>query len=1121
MFRPVPTRPDLVAMEHETLAFWRERRTFAQLRAQNAHGPHWSFLDGPITANNPMGVHHAWGRTYKDLYQRFHAMLGEAQRWQNGFDCQGLWVEVNVERDLGFTSKRDIEAYGIAEFVSLCKQRVLTFAARQTEQSVRLGYWMDWNDPDELRRLRDHLAADPSELVTVQGPAGPVTDTVEMIVGRLGMPELGGSYFTFSNENNDLIWGFLAECHRRGWIYKGHDTMPWCARCGTGISQHEMTEGYQDRDDPGLTIRLPLLDRPGESLLVWTTTPWTLTSNVAAAVGPGVAYVRVRAGEDVLWLGKGTLKSVLDGRFEVLEERPGSELVGWRYAGPFDDLPAVAAAFANAGTAGARDEPGVPYVHRVVAWDEVGEDEGTGIVHIAPGCGAEDYALGKALGLPIVAPLDESGIFLDGFGSLTGRDVRDVTEPIVEHLRREGRFQKLETFRHRYPHCWRCGTALIFRLVDEWYISMGEVYDQPRETLTREQVDRSLRYQIMDVVDQIRWIPAFGYGRELDWLLNMHDWMISKKRYWGLALPIWVCADCGGFDVLGGRDELRERAVEGWERFEGHTPHRPHVDEVVIGCAACGGPARRIPDVGNPWLDAGIVPFSTLHYREDPDFWEKWFPADFISESFPGQFRNWFYAMLAMSTVLRREPPFRTIFGYATLFGEDGRPMHKSWGNAIEFDEAAERMGVDVMRWLYMSSRPDDNILFGWHAADEARRRLLVLWNVYAFFVTYARLGGWTPGPADPPPAERSPMDRWILSRGAALAAGVEDRLRDFDAMGATRLVDAYIEDLSTWYLRLSRKRFSRGGGADRAAAFATLHAALVAAARVSAPILPFLADELYRNLVADVDPGAPHSVHLTRFPTAELAGLRDERLEAAMATARRAVDLARTLRGTASLKVRQPLARLWLALPGGNLHELDALLTHIADEVNVKAVELIGDESSLVERRVKVLLPKVGKRLGPAIPSVMAAARDGAVEIRADGSVALAGILLAPDEVEILATPRPGTEVAHDDGLVVVIDTELTPELRAEGDARELQRAIQDLRKEAKLDLDDEVELTVDGLHPAVAKHLEAVAAETLAVPVESLTGEGISMATVALDAGPVRIALRRRDTAGGAGRA
>ncbi len=1102
MFRPVSARPDLISQEHELLAEWTARRTFERLRAQNADGPRWSFLDGPITANNPMGVHHAWGRTYKDVFQRFHAMLGEHQRWQNGFDCQGLWVEVNVERELGFTSKRDIEDYGIAEFVSLCKQRVLTFAARQTEQSIRLGMWMDWNDPDELRRLRDLLAADPSAQVTVNGPDGPVTDSVEMIVGRLGMPELGGSYFTFSNENNDLIWGFLAECHRRGWIYKGHDTMPWCARCGTGLSQMEMNEGYQEKEDPGLTVRFPLVDRPGESLLVWTTTPWTLTSNVAAAVGPELRYVRVRHGEQTLWLGKGTLKQALRGPFEVLEERPGADLVGWRYAGPFDELPAVRAAFAPTG-----------YEHRVVGWADVGEEEGTGIVHIAPGCGAEDFQLGKQLGLPVIAPLDENGLVLPGFGALSGRDVRDVAEPIVEHLKREEIFYRLEPYLHRYPHCWRCGTPLVFRLVDEWYISMGPVYDQPRESLTREQVDASLRYQIMEVVDRIRWIPGFGYERELDWLLNMHDWMISKKRYWGLALPIYDCTACGTFEVVGGREELERRAVAGWDEFEGHTPHRPFVDAVRIACPSCGAPVSRISDVGNPWLDAGIVPFSTLHYREDRTYWERWFPADFITESFPGQFRNWFYAMLAMSTVLRREPPFETIFGYALVFGEDGRPMHKSWGNAIDFDEAAERMGVDVMRWLFVSSRPEDNIAFGWHAADEARRELLVLWNAYAFFVTYARLTGWTPAAGAPAVGERPAMDRWILSRTAGLAAAVEARLRDVDPAGAARLVAAHVDDLSTWYVRLSRRRFSRNDDpADRAEAFATLHAALVGVAKVVAPVLPFLADAMYGNLVAAVDPAAPDSVHLTRWPASELAGWRDERLERAMATARRAVELARTLRGAAGLKMRQPLARLWLALPGGRLDEVDALVALIADEVNVKAVELIGDESALVDRRVKPLLPRIGRRLGAAIPAVMAAARAGEFTLHPDGYVTLAGQILAPDEVEVLATPRPGTAVAHDEGLVVVIDTALTPELLAEGDARELQRAIQDLRKESGLELDDRIELWVDGLPDRVAAHLDAVATETLADRVvRERPSAGVPSADVGLDAGTVRIGLRR----------
>jgi isoleucyl-tRNA synthetase len=1115
MFRPVSSKPDLVASEHEILTLWRDRRTFARLRAQNAGNERWSFLDGPITANNPMGVHHAWGRAYKDLFQRFWAMHGRDERYQNGFDCQGLWVEVNVEKDLGFTSKRDIESYGIAEFVSLCKQRVLTYAARQTEQSIRLGMWMDWNDPVELRRLRDELAEDPGRQVTIRSTDGTeVTDTAEMLVGRLGLPELGGSYFTFSNENNYLIWSFLAECHRRGWLYKGHDTMPWCARCGTGISQHEMTEGYADREDPGLTIKLPLVDRPGEALLVWTTTPWTLTSNVAAAVGSDLRYVKVQQGDDMYWLARGTLKNALEGPFHVVEERPGRELEGWRYAGPFDELPAVQAAFAGVDGAPA-------YEHRVVTWDEVGEEEGTGIVHIAPGCGAEDFALGKSLGLPMIAPLDENGIVIPGFGPYSGRDVRDVMDPILEALKHKHRFYRLETITHRYPHCWRCGTPLVFRLVDEWYVSMGPVYDKPREQLTAAEVDASLRYQIMEVIEGITWIPGFGYERELDWLLNMHDWMISKKRYWGLALPIYDCEACGTVNVVGGREELEERAAEGWDKFEGHTPHRPYVDAVKIRCSGCGAPVSRIRDVGNPWLDAGIVPFSTMHFRSDPEYWKQWFPADFVTESFPGQFRNWFYSLLAMSTVLRRETPFKTLFGYALVFGEDGRQMHKSWGNAIEFDEAAERMGVDVMRWMFANARPEDNILFGWQAADDARRRLLVLWNVYSFFVTYARLAAWDPSAAAPAIVDRGPLDRWILARVARLAGEVEVQLTAYDALDAAKQIDAFIEDLSTWYLRRSRKRFARSADpTDRAAAFATMHQVLVSLARIVAPIMPFLTESIYQNLVvAGGVTDVPDSVHLTTWPTAELKNLDDRSLQVSMEVVMRAVDLARTLRSQAGIKTRQPLLRMWLAMPGPDrLVDQEALLELLTDEVNVKSIELIGDESELVDRRVKPLLPKIGKKLGPAIPAVMTAAREGNFEIHPDGSVTLGGVTLAADEVEIQATPRPGTAVAHDEGLVVVIDTELTPELRIEGDARELQRAIQDARKDAGVDLDDEVAIRVELAAGAVQKlqpYVGSVEVETRSKIEFGPLPVGINAISVDLDAGPARVGLILRAVA------
>ncbi|MET0772024.1 MAG: class I tRNA ligase family protein, partial [Candidatus Limnocylindrales bacterium] len=708
-----------------------------------------------------------------------------------------------------------------------------------------------------------------------------------------------------------------------------------------------------------------------------------------------------------------------------------------------------------------------------------------------------------------------------------------VAARVVEDLEARGFFYHLEPYSHRYPHCWRCGTPLLYRVVDEWYISMGRVYDVPRGELTREQVDGSLRYQIMEVVDDITWYPAFGYERELDWLRTMGDWMISKKRYWGLALPIWECPDCGGFEVIGGRDELRERAVEGWDVFEGHTPHRPYVDAVRIRCSSCGSLAERVRDVGNPWLDAGIVPYSTLHYREDRGYWARWFPADFITESFPGQFRNWFYSMLAMSAVMDRGRPFKSIFGYGLVFGEDGRPMHKSWGNAIEFDEAADRMGVDVMRWMFAKARPEENILFGWHAADESRRELLVLWNVAVFLVTYAGVEGWTPTAATAElPAGATALDRWILSRVAGLATEARTELADFDARAATLVIGAFVDDLSQWYLRRSRRRLSRNEDpADRDAAFATLHLALVGAIRVMAPILPFLAEELYQALVAEpLGLGADDadSVHLTDWPEAELASLRDPALETAMATLRRAVELGRTLRSGAGIKVRQPLARLWLALPGGRLadglapEDEVALRDLLADELNVREVTLIDDGSDLVERRVKPLLPILGQRgKGGAIPAVMAAARANEVEYLPGGGVRLGGHELAADEAEIQATPRPGTAVADDDGVVVVIDTTITDDLRAEGDARELTRAIQDLRRSAGLALDARIEVTVevgDGVWARLAPHLPSVARDTLADAIATGTLDGAGpVGELELDGATARIGLR--DTAVGAG--
>ena len=1080
-FEPVPTQVDFVAQEHEVLDFWKRTDAFKKLVALRADGPRWSFIDGPITANNPMGVHHGWGRTYKDLFHRYKAMRGFRTRYQNGFDCQGLWVEVEVEKELGFQSKRDIENYGIDRFVRKCKERVLRFAAVQTEQSIRLGYWMDWNDPDFLRDLARRLVENPKEVITVQGPHGPVTDTVEQIVGRLGLPELGGSYFTFSNENNYMIWTFLKRCWERGWLYKGTDVMPWCPRCATGISQHEIvTEGYQELTHPSVVLRFPLRGREKESLLVWTTTPWTLTSNVAAAVGLELTYVKVRQGDEVFYLSKGTLHQ-LKGPYEVLEEMKGTALEGWTYDGPFDELEAQQAA-------------GGPQAHRVILWDEVGEAEGTGIVHIAPGCGAEDFQLSKEYGLPAIAPLDEEGYFIKGFGPLTGTHVSESAERVFENLREKGLLYKVEDYTHRYPVCWRCGTELVFRLVDEWFISMGPVYDKPREELTEEEKARSLRYQIMDVVDQIRWIPEFGHAREMDWLRNMHDWMISKKRYWGLALPIWECKQCGHFEVIGDEHELKERAVSGWETFEGHTPHRPWVDAVRIRCSQCGAEVERIPDVGNPWLDAGIVSFSTLQYRTNPDYWRQWYPADFITESFPGQFRNWFYSLLAMATVMDNSPPFKTCFGYATLLAEDGREMHKSWGNAIEFNEAADRMGVDVMRWLYCRQKPEKDLLFGYGKADEVRRQfLLPLWNAYVFFVTYANIDGWTPETLNPNP--ETALDRWILARLNQVVARVTERMDDYDAYGATLAVEPFIDDLTNWYLRRSRRRFWKSEqDEDKNAAYSTLYHVLTTLVRLLAPFIPFITETMYQNLVRSVNPDAPESVHHADWPQADPA-MVDEGLLERMALVRQVVALGHAARNSANIKLRQPLGRALLHLEEGGESLDEEMVGLIRDELNVKQVVFVETPDELVTYRLlpdnRVLGPRFGKRF-PAVRAALAALDPLAAVRRLRAGLPLRlevegeEVELAPEEVLVQEQPREGLAVASERGVTAAVDTAITPELRAEGLAREVVRRIQNLRKEAGFEPDDRIvaRYQAEGeLAEAVAAWHDYVAAETLSV--------------------------------------
>ena len=1019
MFDPVSSRVDFVALEQDTIKSWNERDIPMKYRERNENADKtYSFIDGPITANNPMGVHHAWGRSYKDLFLRFRNMQGYRQRFQNGYDGQGLWIEVEVEKELGFKSKKDIEEFGVGEFVELCKARVDRFADVITEQSKRLGYWMDWDN----------------------------------------------SYHTKSDENNYTIWRFLKTCHEKGLVYEGTDVMPWCPRCSTGLSEHEIvTEGYVEIVHPGLFVKFPLVGRENESLLVWTTTPWTLSSNVAAAVHPELIYVKVRNGDDVLYLVKGRL-SVLRGEYEVLEEIPGSELAGLEYWGPFDELPA---------------QKGV--IHVVLEWDEVSESEGTGIVHTAPGAGKEDFALGKDHELAVIAPLDEEGVFVEGFDWLTGMSVFDVNEPIYDSLREKGMFYYVEPYPHRYPVCWRCGTELVFRLVDEWFIRMDPIRDL-----------------LMRVTENIRWVPEFGKARELDWLRNMDDWMISKKRYYGLALPIYKCADCDTFEIMGSEDELRERAVEGWDEFEGHSPHRPWVDAVKIQCGDCDQKLSRIRDVGNPWLDAGIVSFSTLEFRNNPDYWKEWFPADWISESFPGQFRNWFYSLLTMGAVMQETEPFKLVFSYALMRDENGEEMHKSQGNAIWFEDAAESMGVDAMRWTFARHHPANNINFGFGTADEVRRRFIIpLWNVYSFFVTYANIDRFDPDAVEPPPvSERPDLDRWILSELHQLIADVTHSLENFDPDGAARRSEDFVESLSNWYVRRSRRRFwksglldGRNGSAtgedvtDKLSAYATLYDVLLTLTKLLAPVIPFVTDAMFRNLVNY----SRESVHLEDYPVADLS-LVDERLNDVTRLAQRVSSMGRAARSRAQIKVRQPLEKVLVRTRSTSERELlSSAAPQILDELNVREMEA-AEETDLVEYVVQPNLPLLGPLYGRRVGDVRQALADAdhavvAASVSAGQSISLGEFELEPEHVLVSTEDKPGLSVSSDAGYAVGVTTEVTSDLLLEGQARELVHRIQNMRRDAGFDIADHIVTyyTGDELDDLLARHGAYVSQETL----------------------------------------
>jgi isoleucyl-tRNA synthetase len=996
-FQPLPAVPDYNALERDVLAWWDEQRVFDALREQNRGGERYSFIDGPITANNPMGVHHAWGRTLKDVFQRYKAFRGFDQRYQNGFDCQGLWVEVEVEKSLGLNSKREIEAYGIAEFAERCKERVAHFSEVITDQDRRLGRWMDWDN----------------------------------------------DYYTFSDTNIEYIWRFLKAVHERGWLYKGHRSTQWCPRCGTSLSQHEQAgdEHYQELEDPSLFVRFPLKEREGEALVVWTTTPWTLPANVAAAVKPDAEY----------GLRQGNWALAVEGE-EYDRIARGEDLVGLHYEGPYDALPAV---------------QGIE--HRVIPWDDVSLTEGTGIVHIAPGAGTEDFELGRLHDLPVIVPIDESGRMLPGYGLLEGLTTGEVEDVVLEDLRQRELLVEAGRIRHRYPICWRCKTPLLFRVVDDWFISSDEI-----------------RQPLFEANATVEWTPAFYSKRMDDWLRNMGDWNISRKRYFGLPLPFYPC-ECGELNVVGSRAELEERATGGLDQLQ--ELHRPWIDEVPITCSACGKEVRRIPEVGDAWLDAGIVPFSTLGWQNpewipggyatgasqgvsgadlpDHAYWEQWFPANWVSES-REQIRLWFFSMSFMAVTLLGRSPYERVLAYERVRDEHGREMHKSTGNAIEANEAIERMGADVMRWLYSEQVPSQNINFGYGPADDVKRRLLTLWNSVRFFVDYANVqGDWSPDDA----VELEPLDRWLLSRAEQLVAEATDAYERYWTPDLIASFEGFVDDLSNWYIRRSRRRFWNGD----AAALQTLWKALVRAVVVIAPVMPFLAEHLWRVLRSE---GSPESVFLVRWQD---AGERDEQLLAEVAETRRVVELGRQARAASGLKLRQPLRRL--VVQGATLAQGHA--DEIRDELRVKEVEF--GEVEATELTVRPNLPLLGPKLGRELGAVRAALTAGAYEQLPGGGFRVAGHELGPEEVLVEQHGREGWAVAGGDGLTVGLDTALDDELRAEGRVLDLIHELNSMRRSAGLELTDRIVVTLPESQSDLLEYSDWIKGEVLAVEIRT----------------------------------
>ncbi|HEX2097406.1 MAG TPA: isoleucine--tRNA ligase [Solirubrobacterales bacterium] len=1055
-FKPVDPRQSFPDLEERVLARWRESDVFARSLANREGAEVWSFYEGPPTANGRPGSHHVLSRVFKDVYPRYRTMRGYRVPRKAGWDCHGLPVELEVEKELGISSKQEIEEYGIAEFNSRCRESVLEYVEEWNRLTERIGFWIDLDDP----------------------------------------------YVTLENDYIESVWWSLRRLWDSERLYEGHKVVPYCPRCGTALSSHEVALGYKDVEDPSVYVRFPIREvppsdeipesplEPGDRLLVWTTTPWTLISNAAVAAGPEIEYVRARLGDEVLIVARPLLERVLGEEAEVLAHFPGAALIGTAYEPPFDYVTDFG-----------------PRGHTVQAADFVTTEDGTGLVHTALAFGEDDFAFGVRHGLKLQNPVRPDGTFDERVSDFAGRFVKDADPDIVAALDGAGRLFRAERYEHAYPHCWRCGTPLLYYAKSSWYVRTSEAKDH-----------------LLANNEQIGWHPEhIKHGRFGKWLENNVDWALSRDRYWGTPLPIWECRGegCDGRFCAGSVADLRARA-------RGEVPedlHRPYIDDVVLDCEECGGEMRRVESVIDTWYDSGAMPFAQFHYPfENEELFAERFPADFVCEAID-QTRGWFYTLLAESTLLFDTSSYRNCVCLGLILDPEGQKMSKSRGNVVEPWDVIERHGADAFRWYYLTAQqPWSGYRFSVDTVGESVRQfLLTLWNTYSFWVLYANAENLQPhdfpDPAAPPHTAASSalatpkesdtdsallprpgvpgedLDRWALSRLQGTISTVREHMDGFDCTAAGREIAAFVEELSNWYVRLSRRRFWDG---DRAA-FATLRHCLLETAAMLAPFTPFLADEIHVNLAGGAEERIgelPDSVHLRDFPEPDTA-LADPELEAAMEAVRLTVELGRAARAQAKVKVRQPLRRAVIVANDAEREAISARADLVKAELNVKELDFVTEEAELVSYAVKPNYRALGPRFGKRMPQVAAAVEAldprRVADVMADGGQVGINVggeehALGADDVTLALQPLEGYEVEAAAGHAVALQLELDDELRREGLAREVVHAVQNARKEAGLEITDRIALTLGGddeLLAAARAHQDYVVGEVLATSV------------------------------------